>query len=315
MPALMKSPTDQTTHNSKASPQRLLAKSKWGRRVGSFIFLGLATALHGLAFVVPWPDAEPVEAPEVVLEPELPAISTSQLPPGAPEPKSQATEAAAKSALPNQAAPARQASTNRPDPSPQKLAAEAAETEETNESGDTENPNIGDLPPETGLGQSTGGDPLTVPSDPLTAPSLEERLQDPTAYVKDGEPTGQRTISISAIPAWTTLIEGQLGFLPPPITLHPVEFSVDYALNCQEPLSVAPEKGTLGIVLGESNEILMGPDTLGTSGYSLFDEQAEEQVQHQDIIEQITATKSEPRPGYFILEFTVNTDASNCPSP
>ncbi|MGD1904677.1 MAG: hypothetical protein ACFB0C_01640 [Leptolyngbyaceae cyanobacterium] len=301
----MASPQDKTI---SAVPERSLPRSPvaspWRRRVRSLIFLGLATALHGLVFVVPWPETEQAEVPEpeVLLEPEPPAISVAQLPPESSELASKVTETAEKSTLPNQSTPKPERQTpTRPDPTPQTPEAGTNEPEE-----DGGDPNISDLPLETGLEQPNSGNPVTVPS-------LEERLQDPGSYVKDGEPTDALTISVSSIPAWTGLMEVQLGFLPEPITLHPLEFSIDYALSCQNPLIVPPAKGTLGMVLGEDNEILMEPYTLSSSGYSLLDEQAKEKAKEQDIIEQITANKSEPRPGYFTLEFTVNTDSSNCP--
>jgi hypothetical protein len=92
MPAPMTSTPDQTTPiDTKASPPSAQADGKWGRRVGGIVFLGMAIALHSLAFVVPWPDSEVIEEPEpeVVLEPEPPAIEISRLPATAPDPDEQ----------------------------------------------------------------------------------------------------------------------------------------------------------------------------------------------------------------------------------
>lgn len=298
MPALMKSLTDQTT-DPKTSPQRSPVPSQWGRRVGMFIFLGLATALHGLAFVVPWPDAEPVEAPEteVVLEPELPAISVSQLPPDLPEPASLASETAKKSTLPNQAAQAspRQTPTNQPSSSTQKPAAATPETEEVNKPNEAENLNLGDHPPEAGTGQLLVQD--VMDQDLLTAnPENGTELRNlQQKFTK--EAANSQSISEDEVVQ----------------NLSPTQRSL---LICDSELdsNFLPKKILVGIMLDPANtDIRYGPQVMASSGSQQLDNLAKEETEKAIATLAPEHDVADWHKAYFIL-FTVDTDTSNCPS-
>ena len=88
-----------------------------------------------------------------------------------------------------------------------------------------------------------------------------------------------------------------------------LKLSIQYQLACEvDPpaLNPLPEDGTLGIVLDENNQVLDPPKAFDSSGYSLFDEQAE-----AELLEQLSRLPARTKPTAYMLEFEVVLD---CPS-
>jgi outer membrane biosynthesis protein TonB len=262
------SPVPSTAKGVKAG----LPKRCW--QLGALV---VASALaHGLLLAIPLPEAPETEEPkpeeiEIIQEQ---AMNVARLPQVAVPEAAPPEAAAARNAEPARPQPQTQAPQNRPQESqPSQRPPRPEDVEQPSNSLDqVENLPTGDV----------GNSPES--NQELT---FQERLQTPGAYVRDGSPARSFNALLGFEEGETDLVSPWLekltdaGNASEPKLLRPsLEFEVEYQLNaCDAPLKIPPQKGYLGIALDAEDGILSEIEVLGSSGYSLLDEQATKELE------------------------------------
>lgn len=288
-------PSPEPAAVAKPAPRRL-----W--YVGGLV--AVSALVHGLLLAIPLPEQPTVEEPEPeeieILQSQ--AMDVARLPEvAAPESPPAKTEASA------QAEPLRQ----RPEPEiPQNQPQQQQQQrpprpEDVNQRPDPLG-NVEQLPENNGEGNASG------PAPNNQEPTLAERLQNPGAYVRDGSPVGDLNELFGfggsgqdQIAPWLTKVNEASPREPDPkISRISLSFTIDYQLNeCDHPLRIPPQTGYLGVVVDANNTILLEVETLGSSGYTLLDDQAKEELpNHLDELEARTVETA------YLVAFSVNYD-------
>jgi hypothetical protein len=256
--------------------------------------LVVASALaHGLLLALPLPESETTEEPEPeeieILQEQ--AMNVARLP--------QSPDAAAADPTPSQpsepSAPVRQSAPVDPPPRSQTPDRQTL-SDRAPETPPRRNPldGVEQLPPEDGQNSSTppGEDPELT---------FSQRLRTPGEYVRDGSGrvfSGDlQTLAFSD--PYLTWYEGLTD--SPALAPQTVTFSIDYQLDpCDHPLTIPPQRGYLGVVLAADNTVV-AVEVIGSTGYTLLDDQAIEALP-----EHLAELPARATQTAYIAEFTVN---------
>lgn len=263
-------------------------------------FTTASLALHGLILGLPSPDNSPPEPlepsgsrqnlaidvtvlppdglnPEVTPEssaaaaprsPTARPITEERTPPPAPNPVPTAPPPSVSSPAPAVPPPvttalstAPAATGNEPEPSSTPPSPDEPSLPATNPDA------IAELPPEPGV-------PTITEPEPLTPPTLAERLHDPSAYQYDGSRKNlDEAVAPMELMNW--VVPGQVL----PSKLSPLELPYQLGDTC---LDTPPMRGLMVVVLNAEGTFLRGPEMISSTGYAVLDEQALAQVQDDD---------------------------------
>jgi hypothetical protein len=263
--------------------------------------LVVASALtHGLLLAIPLPETPETEEPELeeieIIQEQ--AMNVARLPqvavPEAAPPKA----AAARNAEPARPQPQTQAPQNRPQES--QPSQRPPRPEDIDQQSDPLS-NVEEVPTGGGGNSSNSDQELT----------LQERLQTPGAYIRDGSPVRDSADLFGFGSSRTDLVSPWLSKLndaepgddndPEPKLTISLEFDIEYQLDeCEHPLKIPPLKGYLGVVVDANNTVLNEVETLGSSGYSLLDDQAEQEFENH-----IDRLSDRSRSTAYIVAFNV----------
>ncbi|NEQ44907.1 MAG: hypothetical protein F6K00_15610 [Leptolyngbya sp. SIOISBB] len=240
---------------------------KTRKRSRSGLFIGLiafSVLAHGVLLGLPWPEVEfnPEVADPVLEDTSESAIEVAILPAGtvqrSDEGEPTSTEPASESAesvVARSPQPASPQSAPPPPPDPDQIPPTPLPTPEPPTDPTDE------LPPESG---SSG---LSDP-DPVTPPTLEERLQDVAAYQHDGTKNLGSGV-ITEVANWA--VAGQTY----PAKADTLELPYELGDTC---LDNAPLRGTLMVVVDEVGNFMRGPEVISSTGYDVLDDYAEDFV-------------------------------------
>lgn len=137
-------------------------------------------------------------------------------------------------------------------------------------------------------------------------PGLQERLETPAAYVADGNPVRSLSVFVGdPTQEWLEKLKdvepGDDNDPEPKLTIS-LEFEIEYQLNaCEHRLEPPPQQGYLGIALDTEDRVLSEVEVLGTSTYSLLDEQAKKELDNR--IDELPAREKNTA---YVVSFTVN---------
>jgi len=107
--------------------------------------------------------------------------------------------------------------------------------------------------------------PIETGTHSPTPPTLDEQLQDATAYQYDGRKALKQTEAYQASTNWVA--GGQIL----PENIAPLELPYQLGEQCLDP---PPESGLLAAVLDAEGNFVRGPEVIDSTGYALLDEQA-----------------------------------------
>ena len=236
----------------------------------SGLFLGLTVCsllLHGVLLGLPWPE---VEFSEEATSPSPPdpelAMDVAILPSGTlQQPGSEESAPTEQPPDPPAATPERSPQTTSPQAAPSSPPAELDQRPPTplpiTEPPPPPSSPVDELPPESG-----SSDPLE--SDPVTPPTLQERLQDVGAYQHDGT----KNLGVGVITEGATwAVAGQTY----PSKADTLELPYELGDTC---LDNAPLRGTLMVVVDEVGNFMRGPEVISSTGYDVLDDYAEDFV-------------------------------------
>lgn len=231
-----------------------------GKRWLQPLLLLFAIALHGLVLTLPMPDLTKKEAPEEPtpkeITPRPEAIKVARLPRVKPD---------EKPVPPIEEQPVQPAQPEpEPDPEPEPPAPESKPAPE---------------PPAPTPDSLPEPDPPTTPAPP---PSLDERLQDFGSYMY--APEGTDFVSFgSQQNLWLEQLRDKgrqnlpdVGSFASPLRLNDDPLEVDYPLD--ECLDPEPQDPSFGVMLTDAGDLLEDPFLLQSSGYSVLDDKALEEV-------------------------------------
>ncbi|MEM6519921.1 MAG: hypothetical protein AAF722_11405, partial [Cyanobacteria bacterium P01_C01_bin.70] len=232
-------------------------------RSGAFTALTIASLLaHVLVLGLPWPTTEEVaEPPELPSEPQGESvIDVAILPaeqPTAPADAEAVTPAEAATEPPQVASESPSDPTALVEPPP---VAESPPPESPRPDAETA--------PSTEPPIDEGTGDLTTPES-QSPPTLEERLQDVTAYQYDGRKTLKESDAYLESSKW--VVNGQV--LPENVDPLVLPYALDN--HC---LDRSPEVGLLAVVLDASGNFMRGPEIVDSTGYEVLDELAKAMI-------------------------------------
>lgn len=235
------------------------------QRSRSGLFVGLiacSVLAHGVFLGLPWPEVEfnPEVADPVLEDASESAIDVAILPPGTVQ---RSDEVESVETTPSAEVVAEPAVTRSPQPtSPQAVPPPVPDQIAPTTQPPEQSPgSVDELPPEPGT-------PGLSDPDPVPPATLQERLQDVTAYQHDGTKNlGDDTF----IEAQNWAVTGQIY----PSKADPMELPYELGDTC---LDHAPLRGTLMVVVDEVGNFRRGPEVISSTGYDVLDDYAEDFV-------------------------------------
>ena len=258
--------------------------------------------VHGLLLAIPLPEAPETEEPEPdeieIIQEQ--AMNVARLPqvavPEETPPAAAAGSAEPARQPPQTQAPQTQAPQNRPQAS--QPSQRPPRPEDLDQQPDPLS-QVEQLP-------SGGGDNSSGSNQEL---GLQERLETPSAYVKEGSAVSISDFSFNQVLIdWTQKLQDDGNSPAPKIDKPYLTFEIEYQLDaCQHPFKEGPpQTGYLGVVVDANNTILSEVDILGTSEYPILDAQAKDELgNHLDGLPARTQNTA------YLVEFNVNYNS--CP--
>lgn len=287
-------PSPEPAAVAKPAPRRL-----W--YVGGLV--AVSALVHGLLLAIPLPEQPTVEEPE----PEEIEILQSQAMDVARLP-----EVAAPTQPPTKAEASAQAETPRQRTEPETPKNQPQQQQRPPRPEDAKS-QPDPLSTVEELSTDDTGTPEGAPAGD-SEPTLAERLQTPGAYVRDGNSVGNVSelfgfggTGENQITPWLTKVNDEWHPNDPPeskLNGPAFTFTIEYQLNeCDHPLRIPPQTGYLGVVVDVNNTVLLEVETLGSSGYTLLDEQAKDELPNH--LNQLEARAVETA---YLVAFNVNYD-------